>query len=71
VKTDTVKSKEVSMSQQWEASTLKTSTFTKGSSFTNNVSMDSFGITDPTLYFKRLNQIINRVYMIYIIYIIY
>ncbi|OUM69212.1 hypothetical protein PIROE2DRAFT_2915 [Piromyces sp. E2] len=59
-KSENSKIKEMSYSQTWEASTLKTSSVTKDSSVSNDPTIDSFGITDPTLYFKKLNQIINR-----------
>jgi len=64
-KSDTIRSKENSISLQFESSTLKTGSLTKKSNNSTDPTIDSFGITDPVLYFKKLNTIINKVLLNY------
>jgi len=68
IKMDNSRSPETSsFSQQWDTQSYNTSLITKGTTVSNDDSMDSLGITDPTVYFRKLNEIINRKLIITIV----
>jgi len=55
------------LGQPWDSPTFDSNLIPKENDISGDDTLDSLGITDPTLYFKRLNEIINRKLIISIV----
>ncbi|OUM69209.1 hypothetical protein PIROE2DRAFT_2910 [Piromyces sp. E2] len=66
-KSGSLKTKDSAREVNEQIFSIKSSSYTKNSSVSNETASNSFGIVDPILYFKKLHSIINKKITFYLV----